>query len=129
MSWFDAPARVSPHAAQAEPSARTERASDCTFAGEGEMSTEEDHDPPEGRRATRTCAGEVRASTHAATRLLEPSTPMRALVCAAVPASSEIFVFAAQAAPPEVRLEKKMSALPLRLSSHSAYLVPSAPPR
>src|SRR5436309_586144 len=62
MSWFDAPARVSPHAAQAEPSARTERASDCTFAGEGEMSTEEDHDPPEGRRATRTCAGEARVA-------------------------------------------------------------------
>jgi hypothetical protein len=34
---------------------------------------------------------------------------MRALVCAAVPGSSEIFTFAAQVEPPEVRLEKKMS--------------------
>src|SRR5438094_9663154 len=120
MSWLLAPARVSPQTAQAKPSGRTESASDCAFAGEGEMSIGADHDPPEGLRATRTWAGEVRASIQAATRLLDASTPMRALVCAVVPGSSEIFTFAAQFAPPDVMELKKMSALPLRLSCHTA---------
>src|SRR3954462_11342912 len=120
MSWLLAPARVSPQTAQANPSARTESARDCTMAGEGVMSVEADQLPPKGLRATRTCAGEVRASIHAATRLFDASTPMRALVCAVAPASSEIFTFAAQAAPPDVSELKKMSALPLRLSCHTA---------
>src|SRR5436309_5245815 len=96
MSWLDAPARVSPQTAHAKPSWRTESASDCTFAGLGEMSTEADHEPPLGLRATRTWLGEVRASIHAAMRLLDPSTPMWALVCAAVPGSSEILTLPVQ---------------------------------
>src|SRR3989442_10586308 len=118
MSWLEP--RVSPHTAQAKPSARTVSASDWTFAGDGETSTEADHDPPEGRRAARTRAGVVRASIQTAMRLFAPSTPMRAFVCAAVPGSSEIFTFVAQAWPPLGRLEKKMSALPLRESCHTA---------
>ena len=124
MSWLVP--RVSPQSAQAEPSGRTESASDWTFAGAGETSTEADHDPPEGRRAARTRAGVVRASIQAAKRLPDASTPIRGLVCAAVPGSSEILAFAAQAAPPLVSELKKMSALPLRLSCHTAWLVPSA---
>src|SRR5437867_13067280 len=120
MSWLLAPARVSPHTAQAKPSGRTESESDWTFAGDGEMSIEADHDTPLGRRATRTWLGLVRASIQAAMRLFDPSTPMRALVCAAVPASSEIFAFAAQVDPPEGSELKKMSELPLRLSSQTA---------
>src|SRR5438552_3149287 len=117
MSW-DVP-RVSPHTAQAKPSGRTESASDCAFAGEGETTTDAGdaaHVLPEGRRRARICAGVVRASTHAAMRFPAPSTPMRALVCAVAPGSSEIFSFAAHAEPPLVSELKKMSALLLRES-------------
>src|SRR5438094_10614273 len=115
MSW-DVP-RVSPHTAQAKPSGRTLNASDWALAGDGDTTTdagEAVHVVPAGRRRARICAGVVRASIQAAMRLLELSTPMRALVWAVVPGSSEIFSLAAQAAPPLVRLEKKMSAFPLR---------------
>src|SRR2546425_9571281 len=107
MSWLVEPARVSPQTAQAKPSERTDRARLCTFAGEGEMSIEADHEPPEGRRATRTCEGEVRASTQAAIKLFAPSTPMRPSVCAAVPGSSLILTLAAQLEPPEMRIGEK----------------------
>ena len=123
MSWLAAPARVSPQTAQANPSGRTERASDCAFAGEGVMSIDADQDPPDGLRATRTCAGLVRASIQAALRLPAASTPMRGLVCAVVPGSSLIFTFADQLAAPLVKLEKKMSTLPLRESCQTAYAV------
>src|SRR6266542_1925440 len=123
MSWFEAPARVSPHTAQAKPSGRTLSERLCTFAGVGEMSIEAVQAPPAGLRATRTCGGLVRASIHAAVRLPAESTPMRGLVCAAEPASSLILTLADQFAPRWVRLEKKMSALPPRLSCHTAYAV------
>lgn len=84
------------------------------------MSIDADHEPPDGLRATRTCAGLVRASIHAATRLFPASTPMRGLVCAAVPGSSLIFTLAAQLAAPLARLEKKTSTFPLRLSCQTA---------
>src|SRR5438874_4006981 len=107
MSWLAAPARVSPQTAQAKPSARTDRASDCTLAGEGVMSIEADQDPAAGFRATRTCAGLVRASIHATVRLPALSTPMRGMVCAAVPGSSEILTLGVtQLAAPFARLEK-----------------------
>src|SRR5436309_488771 len=96
MSWLEAPPRVSPQTAQAKPSGRTESASDWTFAGLGEMSIEADHEPPLGLRATRTWLGEARASIHAAMRLLDPSTPMRARVCAPVPGSSETLTLPVQ---------------------------------
>src|SRR5688500_6631893 len=114
MSWLAAPARVSPQTAQAKPSGRTESESDCTLAGAGEISIDADQAPAAGLRATRTRAGEVRASIQAARRLPPLSTPMRGLVCAAVPGSSLIFTLAAQGEPPAARVEKKISALPLR---------------
>src|SRR2546422_3367697 len=94
--------RVSPQTAHAKPSVRTDSASDCAFAGAGLTTTDADQVPAAGRRAARTCVGTVRASSHNAVRLPAPSTPIRALVCAAVPGSSEILTLAAQAAPPEI---------------------------
>src|SRR2546421_3619643 len=121
MSW-DVP-RVSPQTAQAKPSGRTESASDWALAGDGLTTTdagEADQVLPVGRRRARICAGVVRASTQAAMRFPPASAPMRDLVCAVVPGSSEIFSFAAHAEPPLVSELKKMSALPLRESCHTA---------
>src|SRR5437773_2655070 len=112
--------RVSPHTAHAYPSARTERARDCAFAGDGEISTEANQDPPAGFLAARTCAGVVRASSQTTVRLPALSMPMRGMVCAVVPGSSEILVFAAQPDPPLGRVEKYTSALPFRESCHTA---------
>src|SRR5438874_10531781 len=122
MSW-DVP-RVSPHTAQAKPSGRTLNASDWALAGDGDTTTDAGaavQVVPAGRRRARICAGVVRPSTQAAIKLPAPSTPMRAFVCAVVPGSSEIFSLAAHDRPPLVRLEKKMSAFPLRESCQTAY--------
>src|SRR5712664_1332798 len=102
MSELLSPARMSPQVAQAYPSARTDSARDCAFAGDGDTTTDADHAPPDGLRTARICAGVVRASIQAAMRLPAPSTPMRGLVWAPLPGSSEIFTLAAQFAAPLV---------------------------
>ncbi len=117
---------MSLQAARAEPSARTESASDCALAGAGEVCTEADHEPPAGLRTGAHMRRAGPGVDHVAQRLPDPSMPMRGVVWAALPGSSRTLVLAAQAAPPDAKVQTRGDGRFQSWISHVMKLAPSA---
>lgn len=80
---------------------------------------------PAGRTRARIWLGDVRVSFQTAVSLPVASRPIAGASCSAAPGSSLIFVLVDHVALPSGRDENQTSALPLRLSRHTAKAVPA----